>query len=95
MTIRVSDLLAAQRPHRVDAARNFDAILAAARSLSAEQGTDVLLADVARRAGVGAATLYRHFPTRTISPRRVTSPRSIPSADTAKSSSRRTSRGKP
>jgi AcrR family transcriptional regulator len=64
MTIRVSDLLAAQRPHRVDAARNFDAILAAARSLSAEQGTDVLLADVARRAGVGAATLYRHFPTR-------------------------------
>jgi AcrR family transcriptional regulator len=64
MTTRVSDLLAARRPHRVDAARNFDAILAAARALFAEQGTDVLLADVARRAGVGAATLYRHFPTR-------------------------------
>jgi AcrR family transcriptional regulator len=61
---RVSDLLAARRPHRVDAARNFDAILAAARALFAEQGTDVLLADVARRAGVGAATLYRRFPTR-------------------------------
>jgi AcrR family transcriptional regulator len=64
MAIRVSDLLAARRPHRVDAARNFDAILAAARALFGEQGTDVLLADVARRAGVGAATLYRHFPTR-------------------------------
>jgi AcrR family transcriptional regulator len=64
MAIRVSDLLAVRRPHRVDAARNFDAILAAARSLFAEEGTDVLLADVARRAGVGAATLYRHFPTR-------------------------------
>jgi AcrR family transcriptional regulator len=64
MAARVSDLLAARRPHRVDAARNFDAIIAAAGTLFAEQGTDVLLADVARRAGVGAATLYRHFPTR-------------------------------
>ena len=64
MAIRVSDHLAARRPHRVDAARNFDAILDAGRELFAEQGTDVLLADVAKRAGVGAATLYRHFPTR-------------------------------
>jgi AcrR family transcriptional regulator len=64
MAARVSDLLAARRPHRVDAARNFDAIIAAAGALFAEQGTDVLLVDVARRAGVGAATLYRHFPTR-------------------------------
>ena len=64
MAMPVSDLLATRRPHRVDAARNFDAILAAARALFAEQGTDVLLADVAKRAGVGAATLYRHFPTR-------------------------------
>ena len=64
MTTRVSDLLALRRPHRVDAARNFDAVLAAARALFAEQGPDVLLADVARRAEVGAATLYRHFPTR-------------------------------
>ena len=64
MASRVSDLLATRRPHRVDAARNFDAILVAARELFAEQGTDVLLADVAKRAGVGAATLYRHFPTR-------------------------------
>jgi AcrR family transcriptional regulator len=64
MATRVSDLLAARRPHRADAARNFDAVLAAARALFAEQGPDVLLADVARRADVGAATLYRHFPTR-------------------------------
>ncbi|MCU1528891.1 MAG: transcriptional regulator [Frondihabitans sp.] len=60
----VSDILAARRPHRVDAARNFDAILAAAHALFAEEGTEVLLANVAKRAGVGIATLYRHFPTR-------------------------------
>jgi AcrR family transcriptional regulator len=60
----LSDLLAARRPHRADAARNFDAILVAARELFAERGSDVLLADVAKRAGVGVATLYRHFPTR-------------------------------
>ncbi|GHH77814.1 TetR family transcriptional regulator [Streptomyces sulfonofaciens] len=64
MVTSVSDLLAARRPHRTDAARNFDAILAAARDLFATLGTQVTLADVAKRAGVGAATLYRHFPTR-------------------------------
>ena len=64
MATRVSDLLATRRPHRVDAARNFDAILDAARGLFAEKGTDVLLTDIAKQAGVGAATLYRHFPTR-------------------------------
>ena len=64
MTTRVGDLLAARRPHRADAARNFDSILSAARELFAEFGTDVLLSDVAVRAGVGIATLYRHFPTR-------------------------------
>ncbi len=64
MVTRVSDLLAIRRPHRADAARNFDAIIAAARTLFAEQGTDVLLTAVAQRATVGIATLYRHFPTR-------------------------------
>src|ERR1700712_2204426 len=64
MTTRVGDLLEARRPHRVDAARNFDSILGAARDLFAEFGTDVVFADVAVRAGVGIATLYRHFPTR-------------------------------
>jgi AcrR family transcriptional regulator len=64
MTTRVSDVLAQRRPHRADAARNFDAILEAARALFHEQGPDVMLADVAKRAGVGIATLYRHFPTK-------------------------------
>jgi AcrR family transcriptional regulator len=58
------DLLDDRRPHRVDAARNFDAILAAARAEFTEHGTDAALDDIARRAGVGPATLYRHFATR-------------------------------
>jgi AcrR family transcriptional regulator len=49
---------------RADAARNADRLLAAARELLDEAGADVPLDDVARRAGVGNATLYRHFPTR-------------------------------
>ncbi|TWD82295.1 TetR family transcriptional regulator [Kribbella amoyensis] len=52
------------RPHRADAARNYDAILEAARETFAEQGADVALEEIARRAGVGIATLYRNFPTR-------------------------------
>ncbi|MCA2225441.1 TetR/AcrR family transcriptional regulator [Nonomuraea aurantiaca] len=54
----------AERPRRADARRNHDAVLAAARQLFAERGLDVPLDDVARRAGVGNATMYRHFPTR-------------------------------
>jgi AcrR family transcriptional regulator len=53
-----------KRPHRADAARNFDALLAAARDAFAEHGTDASLEDIARRASVGIATLYRNFPTR-------------------------------
>lgn len=49
---------------RVDARENRDRILAAARDLFAERGLDVGMRDVARRAGVGPATLYRRFPTR-------------------------------
>ncbi|MEV4319613.1 helix-turn-helix domain-containing protein [Actinocrispum sp. NPDC049592] len=60
----VTELLAQRRPHRADAARNFDAILAAARGAFTELGTDASLEEVARRAGVGIATLYRNFPTR-------------------------------
>ena len=44
--------------------RSFDTILEAPRALFHEQGPDVMLADVAKRAGVGIATLYRHFPTK-------------------------------
>jgi len=60
----VSEIVAAQRPHRKDAARNYDALLAAAREAFAEHGAEASLEDVARRAGVGIATLYRNFPTR-------------------------------
>jgi AcrR family transcriptional regulator len=49
---------------RADAARNAELLLAAARDLFAERGPDIPIDDVARRAGVGNATLYRHFPTR-------------------------------
>jgi AcrR family transcriptional regulator len=56
--------LAAPRPQRADARRNYDALLAAARDVFSEQGTDASLEEVARRAGVGIGTLYRNFPTR-------------------------------
>ncbi|MFH8882301.1 TetR/AcrR family transcriptional regulator [Streptomyces californicus] len=49
---------------RADALRNRERIIAAARELFVEFGPDVALDDVARRAGVGNATLYRNFPDR-------------------------------
>ncbi|AHH17872.1 putative transcriptional regulator, TetR family [Nocardia nova SH22a] len=52
------------RPERVDARRNYERVLVAAREVFARDGVDASLNDIARRAGVGAATLYRHFPTR-------------------------------
>jgi AcrR family transcriptional regulator len=58
------ELLDERRPHRADAARNFDAILVAARAAFTQLGTDASLDDIARRAGVGAATLYRNFASR-------------------------------
>ncbi|MFJ6907125.1 TetR/AcrR family transcriptional regulator [Streptomyces griseoluteus] len=62
--IVVSEFLAAQRPRRADAARNFDALLMTAREAFAEHGAEASLEDIARRAGVGIGTLYRNFPTR-------------------------------
>jgi AcrR family transcriptional regulator len=56
--------IAVQRPQRADARRNFDALLAAARTVFAEHGTEASLEEIARRAGVGIGTLYRNFPTR-------------------------------
>jgi AcrR family transcriptional regulator len=49
---------------RADARRNREHLLVAATELFAETGTDVSLEAVAKRAGVGIGTLYRHFPTR-------------------------------
>ncbi|MFI6082041.1 TetR/AcrR family transcriptional regulator [Streptomyces sp. NPDC051217] len=60
------DLLAQRRPHRADAARNFDALVAAARDAFEELGADASMDEIARRAGVGNATLYRNFPTREV-----------------------------
>jgi AcrR family transcriptional regulator len=52
------------KPLRKDAARNREKLLAAAVGLFAERGTEGSLEEVAKRAGVGIGTLYRHFPTR-------------------------------
>ncbi|WP_328493283.1 TetR/AcrR family transcriptional regulator [Streptomyces sp. NBC_00414] len=49
---------------RADARKNRDHVLAVAGAAIAEQGVDVSLRDIARRADVGLATLLRHFPTR-------------------------------
>ncbi len=52
------------RPKRADARRNYDKVLAAARDAFAEGGAATSLEEIARRAGVGIGTLYRHFPNR-------------------------------
>jgi AcrR family transcriptional regulator len=52
------------KPLRADARRNRDQILAAAHALFLQHGPEVPLDQIAVRAGVGNATLYRHFPTR-------------------------------
>jgi AcrR family transcriptional regulator len=49
---------------RADARKNRDHLLAVAGTAITEQGVDVSLRDIARRAGVGLATLLRHYPTR-------------------------------
>lgn len=49
---------------RRDAQRNRGLLIAAAREVFAEQGVEARVDEVARRAGVGTGTLYRHFPTR-------------------------------
>jgi AcrR family transcriptional regulator len=52
------------RPMRVDAKRNRERVLVAAREVFAECGESTALEEIARRAGVGIGTLYRHFPNR-------------------------------
>ena len=53
----------AKSPRRADARRNRERLIAAARTLFAAEGTGVPLAAVAKAAGVGTGTAYRHFPT--------------------------------
>jgi AcrR family transcriptional regulator len=52
------------RPLRADAARNRARVLQAARDALRELGAEAQMEDVARRAGVGVGTVYRHFPTK-------------------------------
>lgn len=66
MGIRLKDMAGvptARRP-RADAQRNHERLIDAAVTVFAEQGLDVAVAEVARRAGVGTATLFRNFPTK-------------------------------
>jgi AcrR family transcriptional regulator len=52
------------RKPRADSLRNREQLMAAAKAAFTERGADAPLEDIARRAGVGIGTLYRHFPTR-------------------------------
>jgi AcrR family transcriptional regulator len=53
-----------KEPMRADARKNYSHLLAVAREVVAEHGINASMRDIARRAGVGLATLLRHFPTR-------------------------------
>lgn len=64
MTTDVALEVGLPRPLRADARRNYDALVAAAREVFTEQGMSASLEEIARRAGVGIGTLYRHFPQR-------------------------------
>jgi AcrR family transcriptional regulator len=52
------------RPQRADARRNAERLIAVAREVFQQDGVHAPLDEIARRAGVGPGTLYRHFPTR-------------------------------
>src|SRR5271170_5378625 len=54
----------APRKPRIDAVRNRDRVLEVAKEAFTRSGADASLDDIAKRAGVGAGTLYRHFPSR-------------------------------
>ncbi|MEV5813104.1 TetR/AcrR family transcriptional regulator [Streptomyces mutabilis] len=56
--------MAQVRPMRADARRNRERLLEVAAAAFAEHGEGASLDDIAKRAGVGTGTLYRHFPTR-------------------------------
>src|SRR5258708_12318322 len=54
----------AERPLRAEPRRNRERILQSARAVFAESGAEAQIDDVARHAGVGVGTVYRHFPTK-------------------------------
>jgi len=63
-TIQPAPTVLLTRPKRVDALRNYEKVLAAARDAFAEGGEATPLEEIAQRAGVGIGTLYRNFPNR-------------------------------
>jgi AcrR family transcriptional regulator len=64
MASNADDSTTPRRGRRADASRNVERLIIAARELIDRSGSEVALDEVARQAGVGNATLYRHFPTR-------------------------------
>jgi AcrR family transcriptional regulator len=64
VTTKTPPLSGTNRPLRADARRNRERILESARIVFAEAGPDAQIDDVARHAGVGVGTVYRHFPTK-------------------------------
>lgn len=60
----MSDTSPIRQSRRADARRNYDELIAAADAEFTEHGATASLEDIAKRAGVGIGTLYRHFPTR-------------------------------
>jgi AcrR family transcriptional regulator len=64
VTTETSPSCATDRPLRADARRNHERILESARIVFAQAGADAQIDDVARHAGVGVGTVYRHFPTK-------------------------------
>ncbi|MFZ2052538.1 MAG: helix-turn-helix domain-containing protein [Solirubrobacteraceae bacterium] len=63
---QISTQTAPAGPKRADARRNYEQILATARKAFAEGGDSTSLEEIARQAGVGIGTLYRHFPSRQV-----------------------------
>jgi AcrR family transcriptional regulator len=64
MSLPITDLPIAARSTRADAVRNRAKVLAGARRAFAEEGLDADMASIAKRAGVGVGTVYRHFETK-------------------------------
>ncbi len=62
--MKKKDSQPAKRKPRTDALRNRERILEVAKGAFTRHGADASLDDIAKQAGVGAGTLYRHFPTR-------------------------------
>ena len=63
-TVRQNQDEAISRPKRADAQRKMNALLKASLDVFAESGVDAPVREIAKRAGVGIGTLYRHFPQR-------------------------------